>query len=315
MGNKCVRGLTRMEEGTGIKEEEEEGVALEGQQQAGSVVDNAVDEPLGLGYGELRHRELALEEGSVPSKFEVGQRSRSVPEHEGAESISAFRQPTLVTWVDPEDGRVYTDILTYVPPAAPVQTPPSFEWSILYDHTQCLDTLPPTLFEGYDQDLRELYIRLGAVRDEIFLQRYRFRSLEREQERATVTFSAIWRPVLALEAWAGGAKIFSKFDLKSGFHQVSMDEESIPWTAFLVPGGLYEWLVMPFGLKNAPAVFQRKMDKCFKGTESFIAVYIDDILVFSKNEKEHAKHLEKMLKIYEDNGLVLSPTKMKIACF
>ncbi|GJS49358.1 RNA-directed DNA polymerase [Tanacetum coccineum] len=50
-----------------------------------------------------------------------------------------------------------------------------------------------------------------------------------------------------------------------------------------------------------------------RGTESFIAVYIDDILVFSKNEKEHAKHLEKMLKIYEDNGLVLSPTKMKIA--
>ncbi|GJR94625.1 Orf y, partial [Tanacetum coccineum] len=111
----------------------------------------------------------------------------------------------------------------------------------------------------------------------------------------------------------GGAKIFSKFDLKSGFHQVAMDEESIPWTAFLVLGGLYEWLVMPFGLKNAPAVFQRKMDKCFKGTESFIAVYIDDILVFSKNEKKHAKLLEKMLKICEDNGLVLSPTKIKIA--
>ncbi|GJW64285.1 ORFIII-like polyprotein [Tanacetum coccineum] len=55
------------------------------------------------------------------------------------------------------------------------------------------------------------------------------------------------------------------------------------------------------------------MDKCFKGTESFIAVYIDDILVFSKNEKDHAKHVEIMLKICEDNGLVLSPTKMKIA--
>ncbi|GJW44472.1 Orf y [Tanacetum coccineum] len=74
-----------------------------------------------------------------------------------------------------------------------------------------------------------------------------------------------------------------------------------------------EWLVMPFGLKNAPAVFQRKMDKCFKGTESFIAVYIDDILVFSKNEKDHAKHLEKMLKICEETSGPLSPTKMKIA--
>ncbi|GKA41798.1 ORFIII-like polyprotein, partial [Tanacetum coccineum] len=102
-------------------------------------------------------------------------------------------------------------------------------------------------------------------------------------------------------------------EVKGKERMVAMDEESIPWTAFLVPGGLYEWLVMPFGLKNAPAVFQRKMDKCFRGTESFIAVYIDDILVFSKNEKDHAKHLEKMLKICEDNGLVLSPTKMKIA--
>ncbi|GJU25502.1 Orf y [Tanacetum coccineum] len=74
-----------------------------------------------------------------------------------------------------------------------------------------------------------------------------------------------------------------------------MDEESIPWIAFFVPGGLYEWLVMSFGLKKAPAVFQRKMDKCFRGTESFIAVYNDDILVFLKNEKEHAKHLERIM--------------------
>jgi len=110
----------------------------------------------------------------------------------------------------------------------------------------------------------------------------------------------------------GNSKIYSKFDLKSGFHQVAMDPESIPWTAFIVPGGLYEWLVMPFGLKNAPAVFQRKMDNCFKGTEDFIAVYIDDILIFSNDEEEHAKHLEKMLCICEKEGLVLSPTKMKI---
>nr|GEW43806.1 TPA: orf y [Tanacetum cinerariifolium] len=81
------------------------------------------------------------------------------------------------------------------------------------------------------------------------------------------------------------------------FHQVAMDEEPISWTAFLVPGGLYEWLVMPFGLKNTPAAFQRKMDKCFKGTKSFIAIYIDDILVFLKNKKEHAKHLESNISL------------------
>ncbi|AAA03171.1 polyprotein [Cacao swollen shoot Togo B virus] len=111
----------------------------------------------------------------------------------------------------------------------------------------------------------------------------------------------------------GNKKVFSKFDLKSGFHQVAMAEESIPWTAFWVPQGLYEWLVMPFGLKNAPAVFQRKMDQCFKGTEEFIAVYIDDILVFSENMAEHTKHIGIMLKICQENGLVLSPSKICLA--
>ncbi|KAB5524881.1 hypothetical protein DKX38_022630 [Salix brachista] len=111
----------------------------------------------------------------------------------------------------------------------------------------------------------------------------------------------------------GNAKVFSKFDLKARFHQVAMEEESIPWTAFLVPGGLYEWLVMSFGLKNAPAIFQRKMDNCFAGTEKFIAVYIDDILVLSQDLDSHAEHLLTMLNICKENGLILSPQKMKIA--
>ncbi|GKF59241.1 hypothetical protein Tco_0176027 [Tanacetum coccineum] len=63
--------------------------------------------------------------------------------------------------------------------------------------------LPPALFERYDKDIGELFTRSGAVREEIFSQRYRFRSLEYEQERVVVTFGAIWRPMLALEAWAG----------------------------------------------------------------------------------------------------------------
>ncbi|GKE90473.1 hypothetical protein Tco_1567948, partial [Tanacetum coccineum] len=113
------------DEGPGTEEEEED--APEGQQQAVPVEDTTTDEPLGLGYGALRRCELVVEEGEVPSTFEVGQSSRSVAENEGAERISAFRHPTLVTWVDPEDGKVYTDIPTYVPPVAPVQTPSSPE--------------------------------------------------------------------------------------------------------------------------------------------------------------------------------------------
>nr|GEX41047.1 hypothetical protein [Tanacetum cinerariifolium] len=103
-------------------------------------------------------------------------------EEQGADRVSAFRQPTLTTWVDPKDGRVYTDIPVYVPPAAPVQTPPSPEWSfgaqvelhgsILYDHTEHLDALLPTLFADIDKDVRELYTRSGVVKEEIFSQRH-----------------------------------------------------------------------------------------------------------------------------------------------
>ncbi|GJU45591.1 hypothetical protein Tco_1202857 [Tanacetum coccineum] len=186
------------DEGLGTKEEE---VAPEGQQQAVSVVDTATDEPLGLGYGALRRRELALGEGSVPITFEIGQSSRSVPEHEGAERISAFRQPTLVTWA-PLSPEWSSGSLPVSPSPPIVPSPIASLVTTLAATISHLDVLPPTLFEVYDRNLKELYTRSGAVRDEIFSQRYRFRNLEREQERATVTFNAIWRPTLALEAWA-----------------------------------------------------------------------------------------------------------------
>ncbi|GKD99307.1 hypothetical protein Tco_1387291 [Tanacetum coccineum] len=185
------------------------------------VVETAASEPLGLGYGALRRHELAVGEDQVPSTFEVGQSSRSVPEQQGAERVSAFRQPTLDTWVDLEDGRVYSNIPAYVPLFAPVQTSPSPEWSLgslpvspsspVVPSPIALPVATSTATISIDEDqfievgadVRELYTRLGAVRDEIFSQRYRFRSLKREQERATMTFGALWRPVLALEAWAG----------------------------------------------------------------------------------------------------------------
>ncbi|KAK7261696.1 hypothetical protein RIF29_28013 [Crotalaria pallida] len=106
--------------------------------------------------------------------------------------------------------------------------------------------------------------------------------------------------------------VFSKFDLKSGFHQVAMDPESIPWTTFFCPEGHYEWLAMPFGLKNVPAVFQRKMDVIFKDYDDFIITFIDDILIFSDDITQHLHHLNRFFGICEKEGLVLSKTKMKI---
>ncbi|GJS62837.1 hypothetical protein Tco_0677401 [Tanacetum coccineum] len=113
-------------DGLGLGEEEE--AVPEGQQRAVLVVGTAVSTPLGLGYGAFRRRELVLEEDHVYNTFEVRQGSRSAPELKKPERVSAYRQPSLTTWTDPEDGMVYIDVSAYPPPAPLVQTPPSPEW-------------------------------------------------------------------------------------------------------------------------------------------------------------------------------------------
>nr|GFB62023.1 TPA: orf y [Tanacetum cinerariifolium] len=123
-----------------------------------------------------------------------------------------------------------------------------------------LKHVTPTMEDSFKKHVDSL-LKIGAIRP---------------SKRTTID------PVTGKEVKGKERMVFNyKSLMKIRFHQVAMNEESIPWTAFSVPRGLYEWLVMPLGLKNAPP--------------------------------EHAKHLEKMLKICEDNGLVLSPTKMKVA--
>ncbi|GKD20761.1 hypothetical protein Tco_1222464 [Tanacetum coccineum] len=101
----------------------------EGQQRAAPIVETAMGEPLGLGYRALRRWEIASREGQMPSVFEVGQGSGSVLEPKRPARVLALRQPTLTTWIDPEDGSAYIDVPTYPPLAPHVQTPPSPEWS------------------------------------------------------------------------------------------------------------------------------------------------------------------------------------------
>nr|GEX72740.1 hypothetical protein [Tanacetum cinerariifolium] len=184
---------------------EEEDLAV-GDERAALVVETAMGEPLGLGQG-----------------------SGSMLEPERPEGVPALRNPTLTTWIDLEDGRIYIDVPAYPPPAPPVQTPSSPEWlsgslpispvpfvvplpissplisltvpssiaspataegflaelggqvemqgGLIRDHMVRLGELSPALFERYDRDIGELFTRSGAIKDEIFFERYRLRDI------------------------------------------------------------------------------------------------------------------------------------------
>jgi hypothetical protein len=101
-----------------------------------------------------------------------------------------------------------------------------------------------------------------------------------------------------------GASVFSKIDLRSGYHQLKIWESDIPMTAFCTWYGLYEYIVMSFGLTNMPAYFMYLMNKVFmEYLDKFVVVFIDDILVFSKTEEEHEKHLRLVLEKLRSNKL------------
>nr|GFB66345.1 putative reverse transcriptase domain-containing protein [Tanacetum cinerariifolium] len=101
-----------------------------------------------------------------------------------------------------------------------------------------------------------------------------------------------------------GSSVYSKIDLRSGYHQLRVREEDIPKTAFRTQYGHYEFQVMPFGLTNVPVVFMDLMNRvCKPYLDKFVIVFIDDILIYSKDDKEHGEHLKAILELLKKEAL------------
>ncbi|XP_052725926.1 uncharacterized protein LOC128194383 [Vigna angularis] len=107
-----------------------------------------------------------------------------------------------------------------------------------------------------------------------------------------------------------GAAVFSKIDLRSGYHQIRVKEDDIQKTAFRSRYGHYEYVVMPFGVTNAPAVFMEYMNRIFRPyLDKFVVVFIDDILIYSRTEDEHEEHLRLVLGVLREKELYAKLSK------
>ncbi|CAF1640944.1 unnamed protein product, partial [Didymodactylos carnosus] len=107
-----------------------------------------------------------------------------------------------------------------------------------------------------------------------------------------------------------GAKIFSRLDLRSGYHQIRVRDDDIEKTAFRTRYGHFEFTVLPFGLTNAPPTFMRLMNSIFhEYLDVFVIIYLDDILIYSKNEEDHLKHIKIVLDLLRKHQLFAKKSK------
>ncbi|WVZ89026.1 hypothetical protein U9M48_035485 [Paspalum notatum var. saurae] len=179
------------------------------------------------------------------------------------------------------------------------------------------DGMPP------DRDI-EFLIELLPSTAPIALRQYRMAHIEHEEVKKNINellakgyicpiFSPWAFPALLVEKKdTDGACVFSKIDLRSGYHQLKIRPSDIPKTAFTTKYGLYEYTVMSFGLTNAPAYFMQLMNSVFMDyLDKFVVVFIDDILIYSKTEAEHEEHLRLVLQRLREHKLYAKFSKLR----
>ena len=105
-----------------------------------------------------------------------------------------------------------------------------------------------------------------------------------------------------------GAKVFSTIDLRSGYYHIALGKDSRAKTAFVMPFGKYKFLMVPFGLAQAPAYFQLLINQVLEGLP-FAMTYLDDIIIFSNNEEEHLLHIEEVFHWLRKAGLKMKRSK------
>ena len=110
----------------------------------------------------------------------------------------------------------------------------------------------------------------------------------------------------------GRAKVLTALDLARGYWQMKVKELVREKTAFITPYGLCQFKVMPFGLNGAPATFQQLMDKVMRGTETYVGVYMDDVVVYSDRWEDHVRHLREALERLRAAGLTAKPSKCQL---
>nr|GEW77326.1 putative reverse transcriptase domain-containing protein [Tanacetum cinerariifolium] len=181
-----------------------------------------------------------------------------------------------------------------------------------------IDIIPTTLDHGYDVELADEMGSFDVIISMDWLVKYHVVTVcdeKLELKKLTVKNRYPLPRIDDLFDQLQGSSVYSKIDLRSGYHQLRVREEDIQKTAFRTRYGHYEFQVIPFGLTNAPAVFMDLMNRvCKPYLDKFMIVFIGDILIYSKNKQEHEEHLKlilKLLKREQFQGIHVDPAKIE----